>query len=107
MASSTGKGKAIFRAVARKEGLGNGRGVKAKDHEVEHFEKVPLTTRKIALPLPVLEAIRNQIAISSVLVLGGVVLLFADKWFKNPTIDDEKGITVKKAEQLVSGNVLR
>ncbi|MEI7487689.1 MAG: undecaprenyl-diphosphate phosphatase [Chryseobacterium sp.] len=39
----------------------------------------------------------NQIAISSVLVLGGVVLLFADKWFKNPTIDDEKGITVKKA----------
>jgi undecaprenyl-diphosphatase len=39
----------------------------------------------------------NQIAISSVLVLGGVVLLFADKWFKNPTIDDEKGITIKKA----------
>lgn len=32
----------------------------------------------------------NQIAISSVLVLGGVVLLFADEWFKNPKIDDEK-----------------
>ncbi|MGO1521746.1 MAG: undecaprenyl-diphosphate phosphatase, partial [Sphingobacterium sp.] len=28
----------------------------------------------------------NQIAISTVLVLGGVVLLFVDKWFKNPTI---------------------
>ncbi|MDP1346323.1 undecaprenyl-diphosphate phosphatase, partial [Klebsiella pneumoniae] len=39
----------------------------------------------------------NQIAISSVLVLGGVVLLFADQWFKNPKIDDEKGITIKKA----------
>ena len=39
----------------------------------------------------------NQIAISSVLVIGGVVLLFADKWFKNPVIDDEKEITMKKA----------
>ena len=28
----------------------------------------------------------NQIAISSVLVLGGIVLLFVDNWFKNPTI---------------------
>lgn len=39
----------------------------------------------------------NQIAISSVLVLGGVVLIFADSWFKNPVIHDEKEITVKKA----------
>ncbi len=39
----------------------------------------------------------NQIAISSVLVLGGIVLLFVDKWFKNPKITDEKEITVKKA----------
>lgn len=39
----------------------------------------------------------NQIAISSVLVLGGIVLLFVDNWFKNPTIVDEKEITVKKA----------
>ncbi|MFZ4263704.1 undecaprenyl-diphosphate phosphatase [Sphingobacterium sp. HJSM2_6] len=39
----------------------------------------------------------NQIAISSVLVLGGVVLLFVDKWFKNPTITDEKEIPIKKA----------
>ena len=43
------------------------------------------------------EVLGNQIAISSVLVLGGVVLLFADNWFKNPTILDEKEITVKKA----------
>jgi len=39
----------------------------------------------------------NQIAISTVLVLGGVVLLFVDKWFKNPTILDEKEIPIKKA----------
>lgn len=37
----------------------------------------------------------NQIAISSVLVLGGVVLLFADKWFKNPKINDEKESPLK------------
>ncbi|MBQ0151286.1 MAG: undecaprenyl-diphosphate phosphatase [Chryseobacterium sp.] len=39
----------------------------------------------------------NQIAISTVLVLGGVVLLFADKWFENPTIHDEKEMSIKKA----------
>ena len=43
------------------------------------------------------EVLGNQIAISSVLVLGGVVLLFADNWFKNPSILDEKEISVKKA----------
>lgn len=39
----------------------------------------------------------NQIAISTVLILGGVVLLFADSWFKNPKIEDEKQIPIKKA----------
>lgn len=39
----------------------------------------------------------NQVAISAVLVLGGVILLFVDKWFKNPTITDEKQIPIKKA----------
>ncbi|MGC1633324.1 MAG: undecaprenyl-diphosphate phosphatase [Gelidibacter sp.] len=39
----------------------------------------------------------NQIAISSVLILGGVVLIFADKWFQNPKILDEKDIPIKKA----------
>ncbi len=39
----------------------------------------------------------NQIAISTVLILGGVVLLFVDQWFKNPKIDDEKEISIKKA----------
>ncbi|MCJ8497733.1 undecaprenyl-diphosphate phosphatase [Chryseobacterium salipaludis] len=39
----------------------------------------------------------NQIAISAVLIAGGVVLLFSDSWFKNPTIADEKDLPVKKA----------
>ncbi len=39
----------------------------------------------------------NQIAISGMLVFGGVILLFVDKWFKNPKIHDEKDITIKKA----------
>lgn len=38
----------------------------------------------------------NQIAISTVLVLGGVVLLFVDNWFKNPTVLDEKEVTIKR-----------
>ena len=37
----------------------------------------------------------NQIAISTVLVLGGVVLLYVDNWFKNPKILDEKDISIK------------
>lgn len=39
----------------------------------------------------------NQIAISSVLVLGGIILLFVDKWFKNPRIHDEKDMSFKTA----------
>lgn len=39
----------------------------------------------------------NQIAISAMLVLGGVILLFADSWFKNPKINDEKDMSIKKA----------
>lgn len=39
----------------------------------------------------------NQVAISGMLVFGGIILLFVDKWFKNPKIDNEKDITIKKA----------
>ncbi|MBF8455983.1 undecaprenyl-diphosphate phosphatase [Kaistella sp. G5-32] len=39
----------------------------------------------------------NQVAISSMLVLGGIVLLFVDNWFKNPVIHDEKEMSIKKA----------
>lgn len=39
----------------------------------------------------------NQIAISIVLILGGIILLFADNWFKNPKITNEKEISIKKS----------
>ncbi|MGV0970082.1 undecaprenyl-diphosphate phosphatase [Empedobacter sp.] len=39
----------------------------------------------------------NQVAISGMLVFGGIILLFVDKWFKNPKINDEKDTTLKQA----------
>ena len=39
----------------------------------------------------------NQKAIAIMLIIGGIILLFVDNWFKNPTIYDEKQISVKKA----------
>lgn len=39
----------------------------------------------------------NPIPIAIVLILGGFVLLFVDKYFQNPTIVKEEDITIKKA----------
>ncbi len=39
----------------------------------------------------------NTLAIAIMLVVGGVVLLFVDNWFKKPTIDKEKDISIKNA----------
>lgn len=39
----------------------------------------------------------NVIAIAIVLVIGGVVLLFVDKWFNKPRYFDEKDISIKTA----------
>lgn len=39
----------------------------------------------------------NPIPIAVVLILGGIVLLFIDNQFKNPTIVHEEDITIKKA----------
>lgn len=39
----------------------------------------------------------NPIPIAIVLILGGVVLLFIDKKFQNPTVTSEEEITIKKA----------
>lgn len=39
----------------------------------------------------------NPIPIAIVLILGGVILLFIDNYFKNPTIVNEEEITIKKA----------
>lgn len=39
----------------------------------------------------------NPIPIAIVLILGGIVLLFVDNYFQNPTILKEEDITIKKA----------
>lgn len=39
----------------------------------------------------------NQKAIAITLILGGVILIFVDRWFKHQTIDNEKEIGLKKA----------
>jgi undecaprenyl-diphosphatase len=41
--------------------------------------------------------LEHPVPIAIVLVLGGIVLLFVDKFFKNPTITKEEDITPKKA----------
>jgi undecaprenyl-diphosphatase len=41
--------------------------------------------------------LEKPIPIAIVLVLGGLVLLFIDKWFKNTSIDQEENVTIKKA----------
>lgn len=39
----------------------------------------------------------NPLPIAIVLILGGIVLLFVDRWFKNPTILREEDISIKTA----------
>lgn len=43
------------------------------------------------------EVLESPFFVALVLVLGGVLLLFIDKLFKNPTINTEEGITIPKA----------
>lgn len=39
----------------------------------------------------------NPVPIAIVLIIGGIVLLFIDRFFQNPTVTSEEDITVKKA----------
>jgi undecaprenyl-diphosphatase len=41
--------------------------------------------------------LEKPIPIAIVLVLGGIILLFIDKWVKQSTIDKEENVTIKKA----------
>ncbi|MEC5394001.1 undecaprenyl-diphosphate phosphatase [Bergeyella sp. RCAD1439] len=42
------------------------------------------------------EALGDPVPIAIVLILGGIVLLFIDRIFTHPSIEDEKGVTYKK-----------
>ena len=43
------------------------------------------------------EMLETPIIVAVILLLGGIILLFVDKWFTNPTISEEPQITNKKA----------
>jgi undecaprenyl-diphosphatase len=43
------------------------------------------------------QVLGNPIPIAIVLILGGIILLFIDNYFKNPTVVNEEDITLKKA----------
>lgn len=43
------------------------------------------------------QALEKPIFISTVLFLGGIVLLFVDNWFKEPVIEDEEKVNYKKS----------
>jgi undecaprenyl-diphosphatase len=44
--------------------------------------------------------LEKPIPIAIVLILGGIVLLFVDRWFKNPVIYEEEDITVATAVKI-------
>ena len=41
--------------------------------------------------------LESPMGVAIALLIGGIVLLFTDKWFKNPTIDDSNDISYKTA----------
>lgn len=43
------------------------------------------------------KALENPIGVAVALLLGGIVLLFVDKWFKNATVEDSSEITYPTA----------
>jgi undecaprenyl-diphosphatase len=44
--------------------------------------------------------LEKPIPIAIVLILGGIVLLFVDRWFKNPIVHEEEDITVATAVKI-------
>ena len=42
-------------------------------------------------------ALENLMGVAIALFVGGIVLVFVDKWFKNNRLDEEKGITYPRA----------
>ncbi len=46
------------------------------------------------------EILEKPVIIAIIMLLGGVVLVFVDNWFKNPTIEEEKDISYLKSFQI-------
>jgi undecaprenyl-diphosphatase len=58
---------------------------------------IPAAIVGVLLKKHIDEVLENPIFISVVLLLGGFVLLFVDKWFNNTSIDREEEVTYKNA----------
>jgi len=43
------------------------------------------------------QVLETPLFIASVMFAGGIILLFVDKWFQNPTIQSDKGLTYKSS----------
>jgi len=67
---------------------------------------IPAVIFGVLLKKHIDEMLDNIVVICSVLVLGGVILLFVDKWFQKPVIDKEENITYKHAFIIGSYQVL-
>src|SRR6201994_2871471 len=54
---------------------------------------IPAVVFGLLLQKHIEHALDSLYLIAMVMVAGGIVFLFADKWFKNPVIDDERQVT--------------
>jgi len=58
---------------------------------------IPAAIVGVLLKKRIEELIQSPLFITIVMFLGGFILLFIDKWFKNPTIEKEENITYKNS----------
>ncbi|MEI6889041.1 MAG: undecaprenyl-diphosphate phosphatase [Bacteroidales bacterium] len=58
---------------------------------------IPAAIVGILLKKTIEEAIKSPLFITMIMFLGGFILLFIDRWFKNPTIHEEEKISYKNS----------
>ncbi len=58
---------------------------------------IPAAIVGIVLKKHIDRALETPVFIAAIMLLGGILLLFVDNWFRNPQIDREEEITVKNS----------
>jgi len=58
---------------------------------------IPAAIVGVLLKKRIEEVLGNPLFITVIMFLGGIILLFVDNWFKNPTIHEEEKITYKNS----------
>lgn len=58
---------------------------------------IPAAIVGVLLKSKIEEIIKSPVTITAIMFLGGIILLFIDKWFKDPVIDKEEQITYKNS----------